>query len=104
MGKKQHSKDRMFITASEWASEYGGKKRARTEGQSQPLPFDHCALSLMPFETPVMLKNSGIVYDFVSIVPYLKEHKKDPATGEQASSKDIVRLNMAKNSEGQWHW
>lgn len=26
MGKKQHSKDRLFITQSEWKNEFGGKK------------------------------------------------------------------------------
>ena len=26
MGKNQHSKDRMFVTATEWARDYGGKK------------------------------------------------------------------------------
>lgn len=26
MGKKQHSKDRLFITQKEWKEEFGGKK------------------------------------------------------------------------------
>ena len=29
MGKKQHSKDRLFITRSEWKNEFGGKKEER---------------------------------------------------------------------------
>ena len=29
MGKKQHSKDRLFITQKEWKEEFGGKKGVR---------------------------------------------------------------------------
>jgi peptidyl-prolyl cis-trans isomerase-like 2 len=53
MGRNsRHSKDRLYITATEWRHEYGGKKVAGSH-KGQPLPFDHCALSLTPFETPV---------------------------------------------------
>ena len=52
MGKNRHTKDRMFITSTEWKHEYGGHKQAVAHN-NQPLPFDHCALSLAPFETPV---------------------------------------------------
>lgn len=27
MGKNQHSKDRLFVTATEWREQYGGKKK-----------------------------------------------------------------------------
>ena len=57
MGKNRHSKDRLFITATEWATEYGGKKnRDSSNGDlSRPLPFDHCALSLAPYSNPTIL-------------------------------------------------
>ena len=57
MGKNRHSKDRLFITATEWAVEYGGKKnREKSAGDlARPLPFDHCALSLAPYTNPVIL-------------------------------------------------
>lgn len=29
MGKNQHSKDRLFITRTEWQRDYGGKKQER---------------------------------------------------------------------------
>ena len=48
MGRNQHSKDRLFITATEWAVEYGGKKRER-HAVKRGLPFDSCALSLQRF-------------------------------------------------------
>lgn len=51
MGKNKHSKDRMFLTATEWKMDYGGKKQAKVI-QGHILPFDHCALSLTPFVNP----------------------------------------------------
>jgi peptidyl-prolyl cis-trans isomerase-like protein 2 len=103
MGKNKHSKDRLFITATEWATDYGGKKKVKNSGV-RPLPFDHCALSLSPFETPVILKGNGVIFDFVNIVPFLNQYKSDPVTGESMTTKDIIRLNMVKNSDGLWHW
>lgn len=105
MGKNKHSKDRMFITATEWAVKYGGKKHGSRGGQSRPLPFDHCALSLAPFHTPVLLPNdTGVVFDLENIVPYLQKHHCDPVSGREMSSKDIIRLHMSKNADGQWEW
>ena len=40
MGKNQHSKDRMFITATEWAAEYGGHKLC---GNQSFTVFSRCA-------------------------------------------------------------
>jgi peptidyl-prolyl cis-trans isomerase-like 2 len=42
MGKKQHSKDRMFITKTEWATEWGGAKKEST-APFKRLPFYCCA-------------------------------------------------------------
>lgn len=103
MGKNRHSKDRLFITATEWATEYGGKKTAKST-ISRPLPFDHCALSLAPFQTPVLIGNNGVVFDLETIVPYLQQYKCDPVTGNKCTTKDIIRLKMEKNSDGLWHW
>lgn len=98
----RHSKDRIFITATEWATQYGGKKAAKTVN-ARPLPFDHCALSLTPFVTPVLLGNNGVIFDMEAVVPYLQQYKCDPVTGEKMTAKSIIRLNMEKNAEGQWH-
>lgn len=103
MGKKnRHSKDKLFITAAEWSSEYGGKKIAGVGGGIRALPFDHCALSLAPFETPVCT-SEGVIFDLVNLVPYIRKYNSNPITGEAMSSQDIIRLNMEKNSEGFWH-
>ena len=54
MGKKQHSKDRMFVTATEWKEQFGGHKQ-NTNSASGALPYNCCALSLREFETPYWL-------------------------------------------------
>lgn len=105
MGKKnRHSKDRLYISASEWSKEYGGKKSETNLGNqtSRTLPFDHCALSLSPYETPVCTPD-GVIFDLVNLLPFIRKHKCNPITGESMTSQDIIRLNMEKNSEGKWH-
>ena len=103
MGKNRHSKDRLFITQTEHKRDYGGKKAAVNTGL-KALPFDNCALSLSPFEIPCLLGiTTGVIFDFEQIVPFVQQHKSDPVTGEAVTTKDIIRLDMQKNSEGAWH-
>ena len=66
---------RRYITTTEWKNEWGGKKAAR--GLNDPdhvdfrrLPFDHCALSLQPYETPYA-DAEGHVFDLAHIVKYV---------------------------------
>ena len=99
MPKNQHGKDKMYLTRSEWR-ELGGKKKQALSGVKH-LPFYCCALTFQPFTTPVYLHSS--VYDFVNIVPYLKQHGTDPVSGNPASVDDLVRLNFSKNSKGKFH-
>jgi len=101
MGRNQHSKDRLFITATEWAVQYGGKKRERM-GAKQPLPFDCCALSLQQFETPVCTED-GVIFDVLHIVPFLQKHKCNPIDAKPMKFKDLIHLHMHKNSAGRWH-
>ena len=61
LGKNQHSKDRMFITATEHAGLYGGYKKKKTIGLTGALPFDCCALSLLPFRFTSMRER----WDFI---------------------------------------
>ena len=100
-GKNRHSQDRLFITATEWKS-IGGK-RVAAQHDYRPLPFDHCAMSLSPYETPCCTANEGVVFDVTNLVPYVMKHKKNPITGEKMSTSEIIRLNMSKNAEGLWH-
>jgi peptidyl-prolyl cis-trans isomerase-like protein 2 len=54
MGKKSASKDRGYMTATEWRTEGGGYKD-RTEGMPlRRLPFNCCAISFLPFDDPVV--------------------------------------------------
>lgn len=46
MGKKQHSKDRMFITKTEWATEWGGAKTKDNSTPFKRLPFYCCSYAL----------------------------------------------------------
>lgn len=102
MGKNRHSKDRLYLTTTEWATEYGGKKNNPSSNQgSKPLPFDHCALSLGRYETPCCTPD-GVIFDLMNLVPYIRKHKCNPITGESMSSQDIIRLNMNKDAEGHW--
>lgn len=101
MGKHRHTKDRIYISATEWAEEYGGKKDRNSGVNSKPLAFDHCALSLVVYETPACLQE-GVIFDLENIVDYILKYKKNPITGETATKNDIIRLNMAKNEKNEW--
>jgi len=46
MGKKQHSKDRMFITKTEWANDWGGAKSKESRTRFKRLPFYCCGYQL----------------------------------------------------------
>ncbi|PRD26332.1 UNVERIFIED_CONTAM: Ppil2 [Trichonephila clavipes] len=104
MGKKQHQKDKMYLTATEWSQFYGGKKHVGSNAGSEfrRLPFDHCALSLQPFEHPFCTPE-GVVYDLMHIVPFLKKYGVDPATGKPLDKKALLKLNFIKNSDGKYH-
>jgi len=106
MGRKQHQGDKLWLTTQEWKYFFGGKKPGRKadpdEVDFKRLPFDHCALSLQPFENPYADKN-GHVFDLVHIVPYLKKYKANPCTGETLDSKGLTKLNMQKNAAGEYH-
>ncbi|VDD95996.1 unnamed protein product [Enterobius vermicularis] len=103
MGKKQHQKDKMYLTTKEWKELYGGHKDD-TEAQMQRaifkrLPFTHCAISFLPFENPVCSQD-GIIFDLVNIIPFLKRHGINPVTGKKLSSKELIHLNFDKDSQG----
>ncbi|KAK2574180.1 RING-type E3 ubiquitin-protein ligase PPIL2 [Acropora cervicornis] len=82
MGKKQHQKDKLYLTNKEWKEEWGGKKADIPEKASfRRLPFHSCR----------------------NIVPYLKKYGKNPVTGEPLQAKELTKLNFHKNAEGQYH-
>uniref|UniRef100_A0A672ZXK6 RING-type E3 ubiquitin transferase n=1 Tax=Sphaeramia orbicularis TaxID=375764 RepID=A0A672ZXK6_9TELE len=66
------------------------------------LPFDHCSLSLQPFEYPVCTED-GVVFDLLSIVPWIKKFGTNPISGEKLEAKSLIKLNFAKNNDGKYH-
>jgi peptidyl-prolyl cis-trans isomerase-like protein 2 len=107
MGRKQHQGDKLYITTTEWKNEWGGKKVAR--GLNDPdqqdfrrLPFDHCALSLQPYETPYA-DLDGNVFELAQIVKFIKKFKVNPVTGKKLAAADLVKLAVHKDSKGSQH-
>ncbi|OIV92843.1 hypothetical protein TanjilG_00977 [Lupinus angustifolius] len=101
MGKKQHSKDRMFITKTEWATEWGGAKSKEIRTPFKRLPFYCCALTFTPFQYPVCTSD-GTVFDVMSITPYIVKFGKHPVTGTPLKQQDLITLTFHKNSEGEY--
>ncbi|XP_075960485.1 RING-type E3 ubiquitin-protein ligase PPIL2 [Anarhichas minor] len=102
MGKRQHQKDKMYITCSEYTNYYGGKRSEIPQADFRRLPFDHCSLSLQPFEYPVCT-DEGVVFDLLSIMPWIKRYGTNPISGEKLEAKSLIKLNFAKNSDGKYH-
>ncbi|GAA5927111.1 PPIL2 family peptidylprolyl isomerase [Sporobolomyces koalae] len=104
MGKKT---DKLYVTHSEHSGEYGQHTAGGVGARSKnvilsKLPFDCCALTLKPFETPVATRD-GTIYELLAIIPFLKQHGTDPMTGNKLTAGELVRLNFYKNAEGQYH-
>ena len=71
-----------YLTATEWATQYGGHRPTRPESREfRRLPFTHCALSLQPFEHPLCTAD-GHCFDLLHIVPFVRRYKIDPITGK----------------------
>ncbi|XP_074868363.1 RING-type E3 ubiquitin-protein ligase PPIL2 isoform X3 [Carettochelys insculpta] len=102
MGKRQHQKDKMYITCAEYTHFYGGKKADIPQANFRRLSFDHCSLSLQPFEYPVCTPD-GTVFDLLSIVPWIKKYGTNPITGMKLDAKSLIKLNFAKNNEDKYH-
>ncbi|XP_074297890.1 peptidyl-prolyl cis-trans isomerase CYP65-like [Silene latifolia] len=92
----------MFITKTEWATEWGGAKSKDLRTPFKRLPFYCCALTFTPFDIPVCTKY-GCVFDTMHIIPYIRKYGKNPVTGAPLKLPDLVPLNFHKNSEGEFH-
>lgn len=77
-----------------------GGSRGESAG-ARPLPFDCCALTLMPYQSPVCTVD-GIIFDNSAITQHLLKHKTDPVSGNKLATRDLITLNMDKTEEGQW--
>ncbi|CAD5113220.1 DgyrCDS2403 [Dimorphilus gyrociliatus] len=102
MGKKQHQKDKLYLTATEWANEWGGKKKQAISTEFKRLPYYCCSLSMQPFENPYCTTD-GVVYDLLNIMPFLKQYGMNPVSGVKMTAKDLVKLNFHKNKDDKFH-
>uniref|UniRef100_A0A8C4TDU3 RING-type E3 ubiquitin-protein ligase PPIL2 n=1 Tax=Erpetoichthys calabaricus TaxID=27687 RepID=A0A8C4TDU3_ERPCA len=59
-------------------------------------------LSLQPFQYP-MCTPEGVLFDLLSIVPWVEKFGTNPITGEKLETKSLIKLNFSKNSEGKYH-
>jgi len=96
------------ITHSEWgssdafsASAGSGLSKSSTDGTPfKRLPFNFCAVSLQPFHTPVCAPD-GTIFDIDHILPWLLKQGTNPVNGETLKSADLLKLNFAKNDDGE---
>jgi len=94
-----------YLTTTEWSTLYGGKsanRSAAAKAEFRRLPYDHCSLSLQPFEIPYCDQH-GNVFDLMSIHPFHAKFKCNPITGEKMEIKSLIKLTFHKNSEGEYH-
>jgi len=94
-----------YLTMTEWSTIYGGKKANQSTSdlaEFRRLPFDHCALSLQPFENPYC-DHHGNVFDLTALLPFLKKFKVNPITGEKLEAKQLTKLNFSTNAEDEYH-
>ncbi|KAL0272613.1 UNVERIFIED_CONTAM: hypothetical protein PYX00_005516 [Menopon gallinae] len=105
MGKRQHQKDKMYLTSTEWVTLYGGKRAGPEVGENaayRRLPYDHCCLSLKKFRHPYCDQN-GNIFELEEIIPYVEKHKKNPVTGQPLDLKSLIKLNFYKSTGGEYH-
>lgn len=101
MGKRQHQKDKMYVTYTEWSQFYGGAKTANAENEHikfKRLPYDHCAITIAPFEHPYCDRD-GNCFELSAIVAFLKAFKMNPITGQPQDAKSLVKLRFHRNGE-----
>ncbi|XP_066586836.1 RING-type E3 ubiquitin-protein ligase PPIL2 [Prorops nasuta] len=107
MGKRQHQKDKMYLTYTEWTTLYGGKKSGTNLEDSEDttfrrLPYDHCCLSLQPFQHPYCDRD-GNVFELEAVLEYVKHFKHNPVTGKTLDPKTLIKLNFYKNADDKYH-
>jgi len=103
MGRgKQFQKDKMYITPTEYANGYGGKKAQVESKPFSTLQFYCCNISLQPWRTQ-MCTPDGAIFDDVHLLAWYKKYKVNPVTGEPMPLSDLIYLNFAKNNDGKFH-
>lgn len=95
-----------YLTYTEWTTLYGGKRPGPLESSEDTtfrrLPYDHCCLSLKPFEHPYC-DVQGHIFELEPLLEYVKRFKHNPVTGKSLDPKTLIKLNFYKNAQGQYH-
>lgn len=101
--------DKLYITHSEWSSSDAYSASAGSNvnqkaptGSFKRLPFNFCAASLQPFSHPVCTAE-GTIFDVEVISAWLEKHGTNPVTGLPLKSKDLIKLNFARNGDTDAH-
>ncbi|CAH2074542.1 unnamed protein product, partial [Iphiclides podalirius] len=105
MGKRQHQKDKMYLTYTEWTTLYGGKRSGTAIEEDttfKRLPYDHCCLCLQPFEDP-FCDGDGNIFECEAIIAFIKKFNVNPVTGKKFDVKALLKLKFHKNAEDQYH-
>ncbi|KRX50259.1 Peptidyl-prolyl cis-trans isomerase 4 [Trichinella murrelli] len=127
MGKKQHQKDKMYLTTTEWKELYGGHKDSEffyyifimKLSKYIKLKFFkrvwpsfsgfhlvivvrcNFSVSLQPCDVPYCCLD-GYIFDLIHILPFVRKFGKHPVTGNPLDVKSLIKLDLKKNSEGQY--
>lgn len=96
--EKQYQSAREHRANSQLRAGTASNANSRVERR---LPFDCCALTLTPYQTPVCT-SLGIIFENSALLPFLMKHKVDPVTGKAMSTRDVISLHMDKDEEGRW--
>lgn len=73
-----------YLTYTEWTTLYGGKRSGTAVEEDtsfKRLPFDHCSLSLQPYDDPYC-DSDGNIFELEAIIQFLKKFKINPITGK----------------------
>ncbi|KAL7675595.1 hypothetical protein ACOME3_001861 [Neoechinorhynchus agilis] len=104
MGKKQHQKDKLYLTCTEWREVYGGRTPVNPKKPRSHLPFFVCSLTFKPFkEAAAIYGTDGHVFDRESVRSFITNYKRNPINGEKCSLDDIIDLKFHLNESGDFH-
>ncbi|THD19368.1 Peptidyl-prolyl cis-trans isomerase 4 [Fasciola hepatica] len=102
MGKKQHQKDKLYVTCTEWSTLYGGKRATESMRRFKRLPFHCCSITFQPFKNPYCTKE-GIIFDLENILPFVRKFGVNPVTGKKMKAGELIKLVFHRNSDGKFH-
>lgn len=90
-----------YITYTEWTTLYGGKRSGRgttseEDASFKRLPFDHCCVSLLPFENPYC-DNDGNIFELQPVLEFVKKFKVNPVSGKVGTSTESRCKNLLVN-------